>query len=424
MSIEFWTGIESIRMPGRGMRNSNLRGSHYWHQYRDDLHFLKHEMGIRTIRHPVPWDEMQKQAGAIDFTWMDGAMECCREEGITPVVDFVHHTAFSARLLPKGFLNPNFPERHTQFVLAFAGRYPWVEHFTLLNEPLVTAHLCGEVGEWYPYACSEESFARMVVNMAKAICATTQVLVDKCPAVRFVHIDSCESYQALEPESARALAVVDFANQKRFLVDDLIQGKIDRDHCLYEYLKRQGVMDGDLRWFQEHPARIDLRGLNYYRQSEWLVMEENGAIRREWSYRPKGLAAVAKEYVQHSPELKFGITETNFFGAVQDQVTWLKFTLQQAEALEAGQIPVQTFTWYPALDSIGFQHMMRTNRKSVDPVGLIKLESSRRRERIVTELTELYAGLARGELTAQDLPNYGFDPAHGPQMQAFAGLML
>ena len=417
---EIWTGIESTRMPGK--RNSNLRNSYYWEKYRDDLCCFK-EMGIRTIRHPAPWDEMQKKRGEIDFTWMDEVMAVCLELGIRPVIDFVHHTAFSARLLPKGFLNPNFPQLHTEFVVAFAQRYPWVTDFTLCNEPYVTAHLCGEVGEWYPYARGEETFVKMVINMSKAICATTQALSKIRNDIRFIHTDSCESWQALEPENRRVADAVAFVNQKRFLVDDLILGKIDCHHPLYPYLERNGFTQDDTYWFQDNPARMDMRGLDYYRQSEWIVWEEDGRLHRRWSEHPRGLAEIVQDYVEHDPSVGFGITETNFFGTVEEQITWLRYTLEQTELLEEMGIPIAAFTWYPGLDSVGFQHMMVSNKKVVDPVGLVKLAVKKRQTRHPTQLTTIYAQVARGEISAKDIPICEFDPVHGPQMPGFMKLL-
>jgi beta-glucosidase/6-phospho-beta-glucosidase/beta-galactosidase len=420
MKKEFWTGVESTRMPG--LRNSNLRDTYYWEKYADDLRTFK-EMGINTIRHPAPWDEMQKQRGKINFAWTDKVLEVCRKLEIRPVIDFVHHTAFSARLLPKGFLNSNFPRLHKEFVMAFAQRYPWVKDFTLCNEPFVTAHLCGEVGEWYPYAQGEETFVSMVINMAKAICATTQALLQTREDLRFVHTDSCESYQALDPGNRTLADRVTFHNEKRFLVDDLILGKVDCHHTLYPYLKRNGFTEDDCHWFQDNPARMDLRGLDYYRQSEWMLWEAQGQLYRRWSEQPKGLARVAQEYADHDPTAKFAITETNFFGSVREQITWLRFTLEQTELLEEIGIPIAAFTWYPGLDSVGFQHMMVSNKVDIDPVGLIRLGYRNRRVRIHTELTAIYARLAKGEITAKDIPNYGFQPLHGPQLQAYMSLM-
>jgi hypothetical protein len=61
---------------------------------------------------------------------------------------------------------------------------------------------------------------------------------------------------------------VDFANQRRFLMHDLVLGRVDGKHQLCGYLPKHGVTDNDLAWFSGHPATIDVLGLDYYCHSE------------------------------------------------------------------------------------------------------------------------------------------------------------
>jgi dTDP-4-dehydrorhamnose reductase len=43
-----------------------------------------------------------------------------------------------------------FPKSSHEFARAVAQRYPWVDSYTPVNEPLTTARFSGMYGHWYP----------------------------------------------------------------------------------------------------------------------------------------------------------------------------------------------------------------------------------------------------------------------------------
>src|SRR3712207_8890412 len=47
-----------------------------------------------------------------------------------------------------------------EYAHAVASRYPWVEDWTPVNEPLTTARFSALYGHWYPHARDDVSFAR------------------------------------------------------------------------------------------------------------------------------------------------------------------------------------------------------------------------------------------------------------------------
>ena len=48
--------------------------------------------------------------------------------------------------------DPEFPEKLAEYAGAVAKRYPWIGHYTPVNEPLTTARFSGWYGLWYPTA--------------------------------------------------------------------------------------------------------------------------------------------------------------------------------------------------------------------------------------------------------------------------------
>ena len=422
MKAEVWTGIESTSMPG--LNNNNLKTGYYWDLYEQDLERIKH-LGISTIRHPVPWDEMQHTPGEVDFNWTDKVFDACQRNNIRPVVDFVHHTAFPGELLPKGFLNDDFPELHKEFVLSFSRRYPWIDKYTLCNEPYVTAQLCGAFGVWYPYEANDQALVRMLRNMGRAINGTTYALQNERPDIDFIHTESLECHQSIDgqPQSIERARVL---NARRFLFTDLITGRIDHTHPLYEYLAANGFTEADFQWFQDNQIAVKHYGGDYYRQSEWQYQVENGEVKAAWNNTPVGLAEIMRQYKQHIQGAQMYLTETNFFGYIEHQISWLKHTAEQVEELEAEGEDIGAYTWYPVFDSVGFQKMMKNEAEKgdtpVDPVGIYSLTPDRK-GRISTELTYHYKQLARGEITSADIPYYGFNEANDPQMNGYAALM-
>ena len=95
----------------------------------------------------------------------------------------------------------------------------------------------------------------------------------------------------------------------------------------------------------------------------------------------------------------------NLSGYVSDRVTWLKYMVEQCEALVAAGYPFEGFTWFPFIDSTDWDGLLGAPRGHIDPVGIYWLEEGGLARR-ASELSRLYGGLARGELRGADLPAY------------------
>ncbi|MGZ3298792.1 MAG: family 1 glycosylhydrolase, partial [Asticcacaulis sp.] len=144
----FLTGFESTYMPGVG--TDILAGTRHNERFRHDFELVK-ALGIRTLRYPASWNYVQAQPGQWDWALLDDKLEALRENGLTPILDLVHHTALPDAILPDGFAAPDFADRLEDFAARCGERYPWVKHYTLFNEPYLTTQFCGEFGIWFPY---------------------------------------------------------------------------------------------------------------------------------------------------------------------------------------------------------------------------------------------------------------------------------
>lgn len=394
------SGFESTHIFGSG--KDVLQTTRHIEFYERDLRLVK-ETGIKLLRYSVPWHQIEREKGVYDWRWMDKAVASLRENGIKPIFDPLHHTSFP-EWMTDGFGNPEFATSYLRFVSALSDRYWWVRHYTVANEPFVTTWFCGHEGVWYPYLRGGANVVPMMMNVAQAIVSVSRMLAQKFPDVQLIHVDAAESHRAHDIESE---AHAFFSNAVRFLVLDLILGKVNREHQLYPYLTNYGATDNQLAWLEENPARIDILGLDYYShcELEWAV---SGRIYP--NQNPVGFVPTALEYARRY-NLPVMLTETNIRGFVTDRISWLKFMVEQCEILEEELKPLnltfEGFCWYPFIDSTDWDTILTEANHNIDPQGIFWLDETCT-TRHASELSDIFAALACGQITSKDIPAYRF----------------
>ncbi len=410
--MEFLTGFESTYMPDQD--TDVLETTRHLEHFHHDLELVA-DSGIRALRYPVPWHRIEREPGVYDWRWMDAVMRSMGELGLDPIVDPIHHTSFPG-WLGEGILDDRFVETYARFVMAFADRYPWVRRYTPFNEPMPTTLFCADQGIWKPYARHERHWLRAARNVAFAVARVSRFLKQGNPQIEIVHVDTCEAHHAMDEQSAPWAR---YLNERRFLLHDLILGRVSRKHRLHWFVEEHGlaVEDGiseeDLDWLAENPARIDVLGLDYYAHSEQQFHAQGSYIP---SLAPYGFAEVARQYVEYF-NLPVMLTETNIRGYVSDRISWLKYMVEQAEQLVAQGVDWRGFCWFPFVDSTDWDSLLRCACNNLDPVGIYWLDEERSRHG--SEMSELYAGLARGQISAADIPAYAFQEPVSTELQGF-----
>jgi beta-glucosidase/6-phospho-beta-glucosidase/beta-galactosidase len=409
------SGFESTHIFGSG--KDVLELTRHTEFFEEDLK-LARACGLDLMRYSAPWHSIERTPGVYDWRWLDRALSCMRDLGIEPILDPLHHTSFP-EWLTGGFANPDFAGAYLGFCTALAERYPWIRHYTVINEPFVTTWFCGHEGAWYPFYRGAKNFVPMILNVCEAINAVSRMLVEKMPDVCLIHVDAAEKHRAYDKASEPHAA---FHNEIRFIVPDLILGKVDERHALYDYLRINGAGEERLAQLRAEPARIDVLGLDYYShcELEWCT---RGRIYPNQT--PEGLVPTALEYAERY-RLPLMLTETNIRGFVSDRITWLKFMVEQCEEIEARIKPLglgfEGFCWYPFIDSTDWCSLVREARGNVDPQGIYYLDKDCR-QRHGSELSEIFARLARGQISAKDIPAYRFQPPLDRHLEAFLPLM-
>jgi hypothetical protein len=397
--MRYLSGLESILCYDDGVDVAELTG--HTGRLDEDLDLVL-ETGLEWFRYPWRWHSIETIPGKYDWSFTDRAMNALRARAIRPVIDPCHHVSIPA-FLDGGFADPEFPERYLRFVAAGAERYPWITEYTIFNEPFPTTLFCGKTGFWYPYRTSDRDFVAMALNVATAICRVSDLLV-QIPGFKSVHFETCEHHQGLD-DRGREWAKRE--NAMRFLMTDLVLGRVNQDHTLYGWLRENGLTGERMRWLWKHPACIDILGLNYYVHSE--IQWHSGRAGMEStrpSRRPRGFHSVACDYIE-----RFGgrvmLGETNIRGSVYDRTTWLKYTLQECEALSADpDVTFAGYCWFPIWDSCSWaRDLCRTAKTETDPVGIYTLDE-RTMSRQQSPLSECFQRLVRGDWTSRDIPAY------------------
>ncbi|MBV9267081.1 MAG: beta-galactosidase [Acidobacteriaceae bacterium] len=400
-------GFESTHIFGAGQDIlGTTRHIEFW---REDLRRLLNA-GIRLLRYSIPWHRIEKQRRVFDWEWMDRPLRFMKQAGMQPIADPLHHTSFP-EWLTDGFLHPEFPCLYSRFVAQVHERYPFIRSYTVFNEPLPTTLFCSYTGLWYPHHASDRHFVAMALQTGRAICLACETLKRHDRSIEFLHVDTAEHHQPLE---RRCTEWVQFANARRFLMTDLVLGRVRRDHELYHYLISNGATDKDLKWFQDHRATISTLGLDYYIHSEMAWFWCRDKARPDIAGvnpSPRGFASVAEDYITRY-NLPVMLSETNVRGTVRERIGWLKFMESECEELVLSGHDFRGFCWYPSIDTTDWWNLVRQATGQTDPQGIWSLHP-KQLTRIDTELSRTYSRLARGEICSRHIPVLGF----GPELQ-------
>ncbi len=412
--MELWTGMECAKFDLHPYDCLDSNG-HAKRFLKTDLALAK-SMNIHTMRYSASlWKKhLTKQP---DRSFSDRSMNLFKDHAITPVLDMAHMTDID--FIPGGYLNPDFPQFICKEVKAYKERYPWLTMITPINEPLVSAHFCGRVGEWYPHHASEKSFLTMVVSMAKAICLSAEYLAQQ-RGMELMIPDSCERH----PEEKV------MENHIRFLCFDLVFGMVTKEYPLYHHLIAHDISESDIEWFQEHP--IDTTKVRCILGHDWYAHSGGGWDKNaELNGGAIPFSDVAMDYAIRYPQVDLVLAETNICGTIQKRMLWLKFILEQCEIynqkLADDGRELRAVAYYPLISPRGWRGTFLHNpgTKQSDDCGIIEINKINKR--ILTghdaKLFKVFKKLLNGTICPEDIPAY-YPPDDGDNnLKAFLPFM-
>jgi dTDP-4-dehydrorhamnose reductase len=359
-------------------------------------------LGVTAVRVPVLW-ERRVALGEAAWTWTDAVLSQLRERGITPIVGLMHHGSG-----PPGTRidDGNFVDAFARYAGEVAARYPWLSHFTPINEPLTTARFATLYGLWYPHAKCDRAFASAVVAQAGATAAAMRTIHEVTPQAQLIQTEDLGRTYSTEPLQYQA----DFENERRWLTFDLLCGRVVSGHPMVEYLTWAGISDRRLGALAESTMAPNVLGINHYLTSERFLdhrvdcypLHTRGANGRD-SYADVEAVRVLGEGVAGPYALlreaweRYGIpiavTEAHLGCTREQQLRWLAEIWDAAVQLKAEGVDIRAVTAWSAFGAYDWSSLLTRSDGEYEP-GLFDLRAPQPR---LTALGEMTRSLARGE---------------------------
>lgn len=260
--VELWGGVEcTINRVGDRFFDQLARSGH--DRRMDDVERIA-ALGLAALRFPLLWERTAPgRLDACDWSWSDTWLAGLRERGITPIVGLVHHGSGPAYT---DLLDPNFPAALATYAGAVARRYPWVDVYTPINEPLTTARFSGLYGHWYPHRRDDTAFCRMLIHQCQAVQLAMRAIRQVNPRAQLLQTEDL----GLTLCTSKLVGQATFENHRHLLTFDLLCGRVRRGHPLHAYLRRAGVREAELDALRDEPPP-DLLGANHYITSVRLL---------------------------------------------------------------------------------------------------------------------------------------------------------
>ena len=398
--LEIWGGIECTvnRLGDRYYDQVALTG-HAGRTIADLERFA--ELGIRTLRYPVLWERIAPHSiEQAEWFQADLALAKMRELGIEPIIGLIHHGSgpHCTSLIDSGFGG-----KLSEFAGRVADRYPWVEKYTPINEPLTTARFSTLYGHWYPHTRDDRSFARAMLNQCAGIRASMEAIRAVNPNAQLVQTEDLGKTYSTPGLDYQAT----FDNNRRWLTFDLLSGRLDEWHPLWWYLLESGITRQELESFLAQPSVPDIVGINHYVTSDRYLDERveaypphccggNGrhsyadveAVRTP-NAGSAGHAGVLREAWERYA-LPLALTEVHLGCTRGEQLRWLSQAWQSANQLLHEDVDVRAVTVWSLLGCYGWSSLLTSDFDSYEP-GAFDLRSPHPRATALAKMTRALA---------------------------------
>jgi beta-glucosidase/6-phospho-beta-glucosidase/beta-galactosidase len=364
--FRFAVGIEDTFVPHAFPGHRALDEYELTQHYRfwsEDLG-LAAAAGAGAIRYGFPWYRLNPAPGRFVWSWADRVVDRLDELGLEAIVDLVHYG--TPLWLDNGFLHTDFPARLADYAAALADRYRGrLRLWTPMNEPQITAMHCGEQGIWPPRLTGHDGYVKLVRAIVRGVVAAQRAVAEASGGqAGFVHVEATFRYAGATDAFADE---VELLRARRYLIQDLLVGRVDDGHRLAGYLRDHGFGDADLAWCAANPAVPDVIGVNYYphlttaeyRATEVLPVASRPR-RDDWT---AGLEEVLRAFaVRYGRPLM--VTETSVLGDVPRRLAWLDASMELVAGLRDEGVEIVGYTWWPLFDLVGWEY-----RDALGPVG-------------------------------------------------------
>ncbi len=399
---EIWGGIEcTINRIGHIYLDQLEYAGHYIRK--NDIESIA-ALGIKALRYPVLWELHQPNVNVnIDWTWAETQLNKIKACSIIPIVGLVHHGSGPRYT---NLLDENFADRLAAYAEKVAEKFPWVTHYTPVNEPLTTARFSGLYGIWYPHKKDDLHFIRILLNELKAIVLSMENIHKINPEAKLIQTEDLGKTYSTPILKYQA----DFENERRWLTYDILFGKVNKEHPLWNHFIRLGIFQKSLEFFLEHPCPPAVLGFNHYITSERYIDDGinnypihihggNGihkyadveAIRVDHG-QPAGLKLLLTEAWERF-RWPMALTEVHLHCTREDQMRWFKEAWDICVELKQNGIDIRAVTAWSLLGAFGWNKLLTYSNGDYES-GVFDLRSTKPRP---TALAKLIQSLNAGK---------------------------
>ena len=402
-ALELWGGLECTINRAHDVWFDQMKRTGHLDR-RGDLALFR-ELGLKKLRYGLQWERFTA-AGTLAI--FDAKLNEMRDLGIEPIAGLLHHGSGPAGT---SLMDPQFGEKLAEYALQLAGRYPWIQSYTPVNEPHTTARFSGLYGHWYPHHRSFGSYLRMLVNQLRASVLAMQAVRRVRSDAIFVHTED-----GGKTWSTEALAEICAVREgRRWLGLDLLCGRVDEFHPMYGYLLSHGLTEREILWFAENPCPPDVVGLNYYLTSDRFLDDQTDRYPEslrggDTGDEPlvdieavrvcgQGIAGVGSLLTEawERYRIPVAITEAHLGGSVEDQVRWLVGIWNEAKAVREAGVDCVAVTVWALLGSFDWNSLVTRDDGVYEP-GVFDVRDGRP---VATDLVPVVQGLAQGQPFAE-----------------------
>ena len=397
--IEVWGGIECTynRVSDAYFDQLNYTG-HYERQEDIDLFA---DLGITRMRYPILWEKLQPELDtAINWSCVEHKLNRLKELGISPIAGLVHHGSGPRY---SNVLEDSFPKALSNYASKVAEKFPWIEYYTPINEPLTTARFCGLYGIWHPHKKDDKSFVKILINECKATIMAMQEIRKINPEAKLIQTEDLGKTYSTPMLKYQA----EFENQRRWLSFDLICGRVTPVHPLWQYLLNSGAKKDDLFYFIKYACVPNIIGFNHYLTSE-RYLDENldnypththganfhhqyadvEAVRTD-HLGVLGLKGLLKEAWNYF-KMPMAITEVHLHCTREEQLRWFNSVWSSVNELKSEGVTIEAVTAWAMLGSFGWNKLL-TQENGQYESGVFDVRSGVPRPTILTQIIQSYS---------------------------------
>ncbi len=401
--LELWAGVEcTVNRVGDRYGDQMERNGHAARISDLDL-FAR--LGIKALRYPILWERTAPDSlDDIDWTWADARLARLSALNIRPIVGLTHHGSGPRHT---HLADPGFAPGLAAYAGKVAERFPHIDAWTPVNEPLTTARFSGLYGHWYPHGTTEQLFARCLIHQCRAVALAMQAVRKVNPAAQLIQTDDLGKIYS----TPRLQYQADFENERRWLSWDLLCGRVDRQHRMWGHLLWAGIGERELGWFLDNPCPPDIIGINHYLTSERFIDErrdryptdcvgDNGrdryadveAVRVLRDGTPGVRGMIQEAWERYG--LPLAITEAHLGCTREEQMRWLRDVWTAAHDAQSSCVDIRAVTAWAMLGSHNWNSLLTRFDDSYEPGVFDVRGPSPRPTALAGLMTELAANIA------------------------------